>query len=218
MGAAGATVVFTDRSDGDLSIHGDPDRLAAARQAIVDRPWTWLRQVHGDTVHRVDHAGQHAGEVGDGAVTSCPGAPLAVQVADCAPVAFTSPQGVIGVSHAGWRGLHAGVVEATVSAMRSLGATSIDAVLGPCIGPECYEFGAADLDALVERFGDGVVGTTTEGSPSFDVPAAVSVVAGRLDVALDPSPSVCTACDPRYYSHRARGDSGRQALVAWLAP
>ena len=209
-----ATIVFTDRSHGDLSIDGDPARLEAARRLVVDQPWTWLRQVHGASVVRIDGAGHRAGEKADGAVTNSEGAPLAIHVADCAPVAFTSPEGVIGVAHAGWRGLLAGVIESTVSAMRSLGAGAIRAELGPCIGPECYEFGAIDLEALAGRFGDQVVGRTAGGSPALDIPAAVSSATSRLGVTLDTSAHVCTACDARYFSHRA-GDDARHALVVW---
>ena len=72
--AGTATIVFTDRSDGDLSVDGDPARLNAARRLVVDRPWTWLQQVHGATVVRVDGAGHRAGEKADGAVTSSEGA------------------------------------------------------------------------------------------------------------------------------------------------
>ena len=67
---------------------------------------------------------------------------LAVHGADCAIVALWSPEGVIGAAHAGWRGLEAGVIPASAARMRDLGATSLSAVAGPCIGPECYEFGA----------------------------------------------------------------------------
>ncbi len=59
-----------------------------------------------------------------------------------------SPSGVIGAAHAGWRGLDAGVIEATWQAMTELGAEDIDFHIGPHIGVECYEFGADDLDRL----------------------------------------------------------------------
>ena len=144
--------VFTDRRHGDLMVRVDAPVLAARRAAIVDRPWSWLRQVHGADVLTVAAPGEFAGTEADAAVTAAPGAVLAVQTADCAPVLFTGP-GVIGVAHAGWRGLTAGVLEATAQAMAALGGAPQRAVLGPCIRARCYEFGGADIDVVAERYG-----------------------------------------------------------------
>ena len=144
---------FTDRSDGDLQIDQDPAVLAARRAAIVDLPWLWLRQVHGAdvvTVTRADRDGVAAlaGTEADAAVTAEPGVVLAIHTADCVPVLLTSPQGVIGAAHAGWKGIEAGVIGATVDAMRALGATDIHVELGPFIRAECYEFGEDDLERV----------------------------------------------------------------------
>ena len=78
---------------------------------------------------------------------------LAILTADCASVALGSAEGVFGAVHAGWRGLLAGVVEATVAAMRARGAGDVVGALGPCIHPECYEFSDADLDAVAAAYG-----------------------------------------------------------------
>lgn len=207
-----ADLRFTDATDGDL-------RTEAARAAIHAGPWTTLRQVHGDRVVVVDAPGAHAGERADAAVTNVDDAPLVVMTADCAPVALVADGGaVVGVAHAGWRGLVAGVLPRTVDAMRDvLGATGrIAAVLGPCIHVECYEFGDGDLDAVARELGDTVRGETREGRPALDVPASVAAslrLAGvdELDV-ID----VCTSCAATtHWSHRARGDTGRQGVVAW---
>lgn len=201
-------VVFTDRSHGDLAVGsaGVEDR----RAALAPLPWTWLRQVHGALVVTVTHPGEHAGAEADAAVTAVPGCTLAVQVADCAPVALTA-DGVIGVVHAGWRGLLAGVVDSAVDAMRQLGADAITARLGPCIHPGCYEFGAEDLDRAAAVLGDEV-----RHGDALDVPAAVRAAlaaAGVTQVEQDPT---CTACSTEHWSFRARGDAERQAVVAWM--
>jgi polyphenol oxidase len=213
----GARVRFTGRAEGDLSVAGGvaPEVLAERRRAVVDLPWTWLRQVHGGDVVVVDRPGAHAGAEADAAVTAVAGAALAVHTADCAPVALASPEGVLGAAHAGWRGLAAGVLEHTVAAMRDLGATDIVAVLGPCIRPGCYEFGAADLDAVVERLGPVVRGVTSTGRPALDVPAAVRAALAGAGVGDVRDTGVCTACSGDHHSHRARGDAGRQAMVVW---
>lgn len=183
---------------------------------MLDRPWSWLRQVHGSDVVVVDRPGGRAGATADAAVSADAGAALAVLVADCAPVAFASAESVIGVAHAGWRGLLGGVVEATVAAMRGLGASAVDAALGPCIHAECYEFGAPDLDLIVDRLGPGVRAEDKAGRPALDLPAAIRVVLERSGVELRFDADVCTSCSPRHYSHRAAGDVERQAAVVWL--
>ena len=217
-------VVFTGRAEGDLGHGGvwvavddvDPE-VEARRRKVVDRPWSWLRQVHGAHVVSVDCPGGGAGEAGDGLVTTDPLAALAILTADCAPVALAGDNGSLGAAHAGWRGLVAGVIEATAVAMRGTGAREIVAALGPCIHPECYAFSAADLDTVVQRLGDGVRGTTSDGKPALDVPAAVWAALAAADVELVHDADACTACSSDYFSHRARGEKERQAMVVWRA-
>jgi len=99
----------------------------------------WLRQVHGT---RVVDAGLAAGEPeADASVSRHPDVVCAVKAADCLPVLFADDAGeVVGAAHAGWRGLAAGVIEATVEAMR-VPPDSLIAWLGPAIGPRAYEVG-----------------------------------------------------------------------------
>jgi YfiH family protein len=193
-----------------------PD-VEARRRAVVDLPWTWLRQVHGTDVVRVARPGDGAGMRADAAVTAAPGAALAVLTADCAPVALASPEGVIGVAHAGWRGVLAGVVEATVEEMRALGATEVRAVVGPCIHPGCYAFGAAELEAVAARLGDSVRGVTSTGETALDLPAAVRAALTNAGIAPEHQAAidVCTACSPEHFSWRARKEQQRQAAVVW---
>lgn len=206
---------FTVRADGDLAVASDG--VAGRRAALVDLPWTWLHQVHGARVVTVTSPGEHAGARADAAVTAVPGAVLAVQSADCAPVVLVA-DGVVGVAHAGWRGIVAGVLPATVAAMHDLGAGQVHAVLGPCVHPGCYAFGAADLAAVEAAVAAPVAGTTSAGGPALDVPAAVTASLASVAVDLDTSASTCTACAAdRHWSHRARGEAGRQAALAWLA-
>lgn len=163
----------------------------------------------------VTHPGEHAGADADAAVTASPGCVLAVRTADCAPVVLVGGHSV-GVVHAGWRGLVAGVVERAVGAMLDLGDVPRSAQLGPCIRAGCYEFDGPELDDLVARYGVVVRGTTTWGTPALDLPAAVHVALAEAGVAEVQDASGCTACDTRWYSHRARGDAERFATTAWL--
>jgi len=206
---------FTTREHGDLHIGGDAALLERRRRAVLDAPWTWLRQVHGADVVTVTEPGEHAGATADAAVTAAPGAALAVHTADCVPVLLEA-DGVVGAAHAGWRGLHGGVLERTVAAMRALGAGDVTAHVGPHIRSRCYEFGAAELDEVAARLGDAVRAETAWGTPALDLAAGVRAALAPLGVDVVDHGG-CTACEPdRWFSHRARADAGRQAGVISL--
>lgn len=206
----------TTRADGDLAVTGEEPALTARRRTVVDLPWTWLTQVHGPDVVTVTRPGEHAGALADAAVTAVPGAALAVTTADCVPVVLLA-DGAVGVAHAGWKGLLAGVVGNAAEAMAALGHPPTRAVIGPCIRAARYEFGAADLDAVAARWGDAVRGTTAAGTPALDVVAGVRRALAEAGVAEVADEGSCTAADEdRFWSYRARGEAGRIATVAWL--
>ena len=218
----------TTRPEGDFAIGAEPGALAGRRRRAADHPWVWLRQVHGATVVTVtaDNRDEVAGTEADALVTAETGVVLAVQTADCVPVALASPAGVVGVAHAGWRGLEAGVIERTAEAMRALGAESIEAHVGPFIGPECYEFGDSDLDRLSRSFGPEVRSTTHQGTPALDLGQMVSVGLSRAGVAGPPElrrrarrGQACTACQAdRWFSYRVRAEAERMATLIWREP
>ncbi|MHB1488144.1 MAG: laccase domain-containing protein [Acidimicrobiales bacterium] len=210
-----------------------PERLIALRHGLVPRPWFTLHQVHGAEVMTVgerqaERSGAE-GQVGpepkegclgwaDGLVSSAGDAALAVMSADCATIALASPEGVMGALHAGWRGLVAGVVESGVQAMRQAGASQVVGALGPCIHPECYEFAPNDLDRVSACLGPEVRAKTATGRPALDLPRAVGAAlrrAGAESLVDFPEAAHCTSCTPGYFSYRARGEAGRQALVVW---
>jgi hypothetical protein len=204
---------FTTVADGDLA--WGSGGVEARRAAVIDLPWTWLRQEHGAGVVLAERPGDEAGAVADAAVTAVPGAAVAVVVADCAPVVLLAP-GAVGVVHAGWRGVVAGVLPAAVERLRPLAEGPIRAVVGPCIGPECYMFGAEDLARVTAVVGAGAEGVTEAGTPALHLRAAVEAslhLSGVDDVRHEGG---CTACGGSWWSHRARADRRRQAAVAWL--
>ena len=218
-----ASWVFSTRADGDLAI--DAPAVDAARARLLAGAggppvsWNWLRQVHGAEVVVAEGAGHHQGTEADALVTARAGVPVAVQTADCGAVVLTSAEGVVGAAHAGWRGLAAGVVQRTVAQMRSLGAGTVVAHVGPMIHPECYEFGADDLDQVAAALGPDVVGRTRTGALALDVPSAVHAALLAADVAVASASPGCTACEAeRWYSHRARKETGRMAAVVWVTP
>lgn len=154
---------------------------------------------------------------GDALVSAAPSVAVAVLTADCASIALGSREGVFGAVHAGWRGLMDGVVEAAVGAMRGLGATEVVGALGPCIHPSCYEFSDDDLDTMASVYGDSVRGLTSGGRPALDIPATVSAALAAAEAAETDGVDACTACAGVYFSHRARRESGRQALMVFSA-
>lgn len=213
--AGGIRVRSTGCSQGDLAGHGEV--VERRRRAVADVPWTVLQQVHGARVVVVDEPGAQSGASADAAISSATGAALAVLTADCAPIGLGSPEGISGVAHAGWRGLRAGVVEATVTAMRRLGATRVEAVIGPCIHPCCYPFGEDELFAVASRFGEKVRASDSKGSPALDVPAAVRSALHAVGVVLVGESGVCTGCSSSHWSWRRGGGEKRQATVVWRA-
>jgi copper oxidase (laccase) domain-containing protein len=108
-----------------------------------------------------------------------------------------------------------GVVERAVDAMRTLGASDVVAAVGPCIHPGCYEFSDPDLARVAARLGDGVRGRTVSGRPALDLPAAVSTALVTAGVREETGIDACTGCGGGYFSHRARADRGRQAMLVW---
>jgi copper oxidase (laccase) domain-containing protein len=99
--------------------------------------------------------------------------------------------------------------------MRALGATTVVAGIGPCIGACCCEFSDDDLDAVVARCGTEVRGRTTWGRPSLDLRAGVGVELARAGAVVAVAVERCTMCTPGYFSHRGRRDEARQALLVW---
>lgn len=201
--------------DGDFGVAQPQPDIEQRRQRIVAHPWTWLRQTHSTTVVKVERAGQHAGVEADGAVTGEPFAPIAVTTADCSPVVLVGTT-AIAVVHAGWRGASEGIIEQAIDHMQVFGADPVATLLGPCIGPLDYAFGADDLSAIEERYGPNIRSATRRGELALDMAALISSAVTRAGWP-EPATAGCTS-DSGFYSHRTRLDRGRQTTVAWLEP
>ena len=213
LGDHGRVVVrFTDSADGDFSTSSPG--VEWRRVALDDRPWSWLDEVHGTDAVVVDAPGHQAGAIADAAVTDRPGVVLAVQMADCAPLAMWSSNGVVAAVHVGWRGLVGGVIESSLDAMSSLGAGDVRAEIGPCLRSARYEFGADDLAAAVARFGsDVIVSTTDQGAPAIDVPAGIRHALSSAGVDDVDDWGICTASTPMFWSWRWDRVRERHSLV-----
>lgn len=213
------TVVATDRADGD--VHPDrvgPDQLVARQLQTTGARWAMLDEVHGVEVVRVDAApvdGVLAG-VGDVIVTDRTDVQIAVWTADCAPILLFADDGTVVGAHGGWKGLADGVVDVAVAEAQRNGGRVVASVVGPAIGPCCYEFGLDELQAVaagVHATTEAIGGRTRTGSLALDVGAAVGAALEFHDIAIDVA-GPCTGCDARWFSHRVRADAGRHATVA----
>lgn len=209
-----------------------PARDANARELVrrlVPREPVWLRQVHGAAIANLD--GARDGMAADGAVTRMPGTVCAVLTADCLPVLFADRDAsVVGAAHAGWRGLAAGVLEATISAMR-VEPESILAWLGPAIGPAAFEVGSDVYAAFcdVDRGAATcfVADPTSMAKPRAqmkwhaDLYALARRSLARAGVASVYGGGRCTVSESNFFhSYRRDGAAanGRMATMIWLAP
>lgn len=199
-----AGVAFSTAADGDLRNSPSDRTLFASRLRISDR-WATVDQIHGSGVVRAGGPGPSGRH--DAVFTTVPGLPVAVFTADCLGVALRA-EGAAGVAHAGWRGVEVGVVPALVEAMTAAGFAPTGAAIGPGIGPCCFEVGSD----VASRF-PATASTTTWGTPSVDLRAAVRAQIGSIEVWES---SVCTMCAPGLHSHRVDATSARMAAVAWI--
>jgi YfiH family protein len=146
-------------------------------------------------------------------VTTLPGIGLGVITADCAPVLFCAP-GVVGAAHAGWRGALAGVLEATVAAMRRLGAEDIRAAIGPCIHQTSYEV-SADLREPVLARHPADSAFFVAGRPGhwwFDLPGYCAARLAAVGVQTEILPEDTCAQEQKFFSHRRRTLRGEDAI------
>lgn len=199
-------VAFGTAKDGDPRID-DGVRSVISEALGIAPGWAWVRQVHGARV--VEPSGPGIGAEGDALISTEPGLPIGVTVADCVPVVLIG-DGAVGIAHAGWRGAAAGVVDATIKALDASGHHPHTAVIGPGIGPCCFEVG----DEVAQRF-PSHVRTTTWGTQSVDLPGAI---AGGLEGLEVHHTGECTHHDSRFHSFRRDGTAARQFAVAWVAP
>jgi YfiH family protein len=178
----------------------------------------WLRQVHGVTV--VDAALARAETAADASFTTAKNVVCAVMAADCMPVLLADERGgAVGIAHAGWRGLSAGVVEATVKAMRVPPACLI-AWLGPAIGPQAYEVGQDVRNAFLQsdKNAESAFTPTRPGHWNLDLYAVARQRLEAAGVKRVSGGSYCTASTPDlFYSYRKDKTAARMAAVIWSA-
>ncbi len=206
--------LVTTRALGDMK---SAEGRARLRQQLPGEP-KWLKQVHGVSV--VDAATSAIGAAADASFTHEKGIVCAVMAADCMPVLFADERGeAVGTAHAGWRGLCAGVIEATVAAM-NVPAGRILAWLGPAIGPGVYEIGAEVRAAFLERDARAAAAfqPTRDGHWNLDLYTVARQRLAAHGVTRVFGGGFCTASEPSiFYSYRKNKTTERMAASIWLA-
>ncbi|GLQ88488.1 peptidoglycan editing factor PgeF [Dyella flagellata] len=197
------------------------NRSALRQSLALPAEPRWLRQVHGVTVAELGPlASPHEPEA-DAAVSHLPGTVLAILTADCLPVLFCTEDGAsIGVAHAGWRGLAAGVLEETIAQLQRPAATLL-AWLGPCIGSASYEVGEEVRKAFLHHddAATSAFAPTRPGHWTCDLTALARQRLAAAGVTRIHGGGFDTRTDERFYSYRREGArSGRFASLIWLQP
>lgn len=202
-------------SNGDDPSRVD-DNLARVAEAFGVDPLVRMTQVHGAAVAWVDELEPGQIPVADVLLSATPGVGVLVRVADCTPVVIAAAgESLVAVVHCGREGLVANVVAAAVEALRSRGATELQAWVGPRACAGCYEL-PADMADAVGAVVPQARSVTRRGTPSVDVGAGVMAQLAALGVqSTDIGAEHCTIEDERWFSYRRQGqDSGRFGAVA----
>ena len=208
----------------------EPDRVARNRaivRAHLPADPFFLAQVHGTVVLKTGtYPVFHTAENGvrpkaDAAVAQEPGTVCVVLTADCMPVFFTNDAGTrVGVAHAGWRGMAAGVLETTVRALESP-PEEIVAWMGPAIGPDAFEVGPEVREAFMafDTAADAAFRSHRPGKYMADLYMLARQRLARAGVARVCGGGFCTFHErERFFSYRRVQKSGRMGAFIWMEP
>jgi len=226
---------------------GDASEAVARNRArlaeAIGRTPVFICQVHGTSVVRLTPADAVPGapiHTADASVTTDPDIACAIQVADCLPVLFAAPEARgVGAAHAGWRGLAAGVLEATIDTLCEAARCQpgeLQAWIGAGIGPTRFHVGADVVEAFggVGSTASSAARTPANGRSPGDTSTARFVpeahgkwlanlpllARDRLQAAGVRSitgGTWCTVSEPsRFFSFRRDRVTGRMAAAIWL--
>lgn len=218
-----STGVYSEYNLAD-HVGDDPQVVLSSRAKLLEdlhlpsEP-VWLEQVHSNKVVRADElvAGQTI--QADASTTANKGIVCVVMTADCLPVFICNQRGTeVAVAHAGWRGLHAGIISNTIKAMNS-SADELLVYLGPAIGAEVFEVGEDVLDAFVDKnsANKSAFVATKKGHYLCDIYQLARIELQSIGVEKIAGGDYCTYRDEqRFYSYRRQENTGRMASLIWL--
>ncbi|MCU7651032.1 peptidoglycan editing factor PgeF [Pseudomonas piscis] len=227
---AGVKSCVTTRSGGvslapfgslNLGDHVDdqPEAVAENRRRLIEQfsiAPAWLQQVHGVAVAHADPA---VVATADASWSATPGVACTVMTADCLPALFCNRAGTrVAAAHAGWRGLAAGVLEATLDHL-DVPAGQVLVWLGPAIGPQRFEVGAEVREAFVTQLAEAeqaFVPSINAGRFMADIYQLARLRLAARGVTAVYGGGYCTVSDPRFFSYRRNPRTGRFASLVWL--
>ncbi|APV40705.1 multi-copper polyphenol oxidoreductase [Pseudomonas frederiksbergensis] len=227
---AGVKACVTTRAGGvslapfdslNLGDHVDdsPEAVAENRRRLTDhfsiQP-AWLKQVHGIAVA---HADPSLTATADASWTATPGIACTAMTADCLPALFCDRAGTrVAAAHAGWRGLAAGVLEATLDSL-AVPPEEVLVWLGPAIGPQAFEVGPEVRETFVEQLPEAAkafVPSQNAGKFMADIYELARLRLATRGVTAVYGGGFCTVTDPRFFSYRRSPRTGRFASLVWL--
>jgi YfiH family protein len=227
---AGVKACVTTRADGvslapfdslNLGDHVDdsPEAVAENRRRLTDQfsiQPAWLKQVHGIAVA---HADPSLTATADASWTATPGIACTAMTADCLPALFCDRAGTrVAAAHAGWRGLAAGVLEATLDSL-AVPPEEVLVWLGPAIGPQAFEVGPEVREIFVEQLPEAAkafVPSQNAGKFMADIYELARLRLATRGVTAVYGGGFCTVTDPRFFSYRRSPRTGRFASLVWL--
>jgi YfiH family protein len=205
----------------NLGDHVDdrPEAVAENRRRLTDhfsiQP-AWLQQVHGIAVA---HADPGIVATADASWTTTPGIACTAMTADCLPALFCDRAGTrVAAAHAGWRGLAAGVLEATLDSL-DVPAGEVLVWLGPAIGPKAFEVGPEVREVFINQLPEAAqafVPSDNAGKFMADIYLLARLRLAERGVTAVYGGGFCTVTDPRFFSYRRASRTGRFASLVWL--
>lgn len=205
----------------NLGDHVDdrPQDVAENRRRLTEhfsiQP-AWLQQVHGIAVV---HADPGIVATADASWTATPGIACAAMTADCLPALFCDRAGTrVAAAHAGWRGLAAGVLEATLDSL-DVPAAEVLVWLGPAIGRKAFEVGPEVREVFINQLpeaAEAFVPSNNPGKYMADIYLLARLRLAERSVTAVYGGGFCTVTDPRFFSYRRASRTGRFASLVWL--
>lgn len=205
----------------NLGDHVDdrPEAVAENRRRLTEhfsiQP-AWMQQVHGIAVA---HADPGVVATADASWTTTPGIACTAMTADCLPALFCDRAGTrVAAAHAGWRGLAAGVLEATLDSL-DVPAEDVLVWLGPAIGPKAFEVGPEVREVFINQLPEAAqafVPSDNAGKFMADIYMLARLRLAERGVTAVYGGGFCTVTDPRFFSYRRAPRTGRFASLVWL--
>lgn len=216
-----------------MHVGDEPERVLQNRQLIkewLDLPSdpVWLDQTHSNRAVQAANlpyppfakGGRGDLQQADASYTAESGVVCAVLTADCLPLLVCATDGSqVAAIHAGWRGLLAGVIGNTLTAMK---CSDVLVWLGPAIGPDCFEIGAEVRNAFLDKSTAFITAFKQQSNGKWlaDIYRLARIDLAMLGLGVDKvyGGGFCTVTEQeRFYSYRRDKQTGRMATLIWRA-